>query len=81
MCSLSNITGKDFIKFVESIGYSFVRQKGTHKIYSHKLKKTITIPAYKKRVIKKGLLRGLLSDIDISKKDFMNSIYKNKKEI
>lgn len=74
MASLSNIAGKDLIKFIKSIGYKLNRQKGTHKIYIHENKKTLIIPVYKKRITKIGLLGGILNDIGISKTEFINSI-------
>lgn len=75
MASLSNITGRELIKFVKSIGYRFDRQnRGNHKVFVHDEKKSLTIPIYKKKIVKVGLLCGILSDIGISKSEFINSI-------
>lgn len=75
MASLSNITGKKLISFITSIGYEFERQnRGNHRIYVHETKKTLIIPVYKKKVVKIGLLGGILRDIGISKTEFLNSI-------
>jgi predicted RNA binding protein YcfA (HicA-like mRNA interferase family) len=75
MASLSNITGRELIKFVKSIGYRFDRQnRGNHRIYVHDEKKPLTIPVYKKKMVKIGLLGGILKDIGISKAEFINSI-------
>ncbi len=75
MSSLSNITGQELIKFVISIGYKFERQnKGNHRIFVHNNKKILVIPAYKKKILKKGLLCGILKDIGIPKAEFLNSI-------
>ena len=75
MASLSNITGRELIKFVKSIGYRFDRQnRGNHKVFVHDEKKSLTIPVYKKKIVKVGLLGGILSDIGISKSEFINSI-------
>ncbi len=35
MTPLSNITGKQMIQFVQSQGYSQVRQRGSHKQFKH----------------------------------------------
>ena len=69
-----NITGRELIKFVKSIGYKLSRQKGNHRIFVHDYKRTLTIPVYKKKMVKIGLLRGILRDIGISKTEFINSI-------
>ncbi|MFW3353322.1 type II toxin-antitoxin system HicA family toxin [Aliarcobacter butzleri] len=74
MASLFNITGKELIKFVKSIGYRFDRQKGNHRIFVHEEKKTLTIPVYKKKIVKIGLLGGILRDIGISKNEFIDLI-------
>ena len=42
MASLSNITGRELIKFVKSIGYRFHRQnRGNHRIFVHNDKKLL----------------------------------------
>lgn len=75
MASLSNITGKRLISFILSIGYKLERQnRGNHRIYVHESKKTLTIPVYKKKLVKIGLLLGILRDIGISKNGFINSL-------
>ncbi|MDY0181416.1 type II toxin-antitoxin system HicA family toxin [Aliarcobacter skirrowii] len=75
MASLTNITGKKLISYITSIGYEFERQnRGNHRIYVHETKKTLTIPVYKKKVVKIGLLGGILRDIGISKTEFLSSI-------
>lgn len=75
MASLSNVTGKELIKFVKSIGYRLDRQnRGNHRIYVHAERKTLVIPVYKKKMVKIGLLGGILRDIGISKNEFINSI-------
>ena len=75
MASLSNITGRELINFIKSIGYRFERQnRGNHRVFVHDAKKTIVIPVYKKKMVKIGLLSGILRDIGISKTEFQNSI-------
>lgn len=75
MASLSNITGRELIKFISLIGYKFKRQnRGNHRVYVHNSKKTLVIPVYKKKIVKIGLLSGILRDIGISKAEFINSI-------
>lgn len=75
MASLSNITGKQLITFVTTIGYKLNRQNGgSHRIYTHISRVPITIPAYKKKIVKLGLLCGILKNIGISKKEFISSI-------
>jgi len=75
VASLSNITGKELIKFIKSIGYRFDRQnRGNHRIFIHDDKKTLVIPVYKKKMVKIGLLCGILKNIGISKAEFIYSM-------
>ncbi|WP_390862969.1 type II toxin-antitoxin system HicA family toxin [Aliarcobacter cryaerophilus] len=75
MSKFSNISGKNLIKFVTSIGYKCERQnRGNHRIFVHDYRKTITIPVYKKKIVKIGLLCGILKDIGISRIEFIKFI-------
>jgi len=53
-------------KFVVSLGYSFSRQNGSHVIFKHLDKKSITIPASGKKTIKPGIIKGLLNTMEIN---------------
>ena len=75
MTPLSNITGRQIKKFVESIGYKYVRQRGSHLRFKHSFKASITIPAIGKKVVKSGLLKGLLNTMEVDVKlfyDYLN---------
>ena len=73
MASLSNITGNDLIKAIKSIGYRLDRQnRGNHRIFVHNNKPTLTIPVYKKKHVKIGLLLGILKTIGIDKNEFIH---------
>lgn len=77
MALLHNVTGNSLICFIQSLGYICERQNGSHKIFTNQECKTITIPVYKKKLVKTGLLCGILKEIGISKTDFINAIQKN----
>ena len=70
MTPLSNITGKQMIKFVESLGYVLSRQRGSHLRFKHSTKQAITIPASGKKIIKPGLIKGLLNRMCIDVQTF-----------
>jgi len=74
MSSFTNVSGKELIKFIQSIGYILDKQNGNHRIFVHKYLKTITVPVYKKKLVKVGLLGGILKTIGISKVEFINSL-------
>ena len=74
MTPLSNINGRKLIKFIESLGYKFVRQRGSHMRYKHKDGNMITLHVKGKKVIKPGRLRGLLNDLKIEPHIFFDYI-------
>jgi predicted RNA binding protein YcfA (HicA-like mRNA interferase family) len=65
MTPLSNIEGRKLIKFIESLGYEFIRQRGSHMRYKNNEGNAITIHVKGKKVIKPGKLKGLLNDMKI----------------
>jgi len=73
MSKLPTISGKKAVKCFQKIGYQVIRQKGSH-IRLHppqdSFRKPISIPDHK--ILGKGLLRKLLRDAKISKKEFLD---------
>ena len=64
MPKLPILSAKELIKIFEKVGYSIVRQKGSHIRMHHKTKDSITIPNHK--TIGRGLLKKVLRDSQIS---------------
>ena len=61
------ISGKDFIKMLEKIGFSVTRINGSHHRMKHSDGRVTTIPVHKNDPIPKGLLRKILrEDIKIT---------------
>ncbi|RXJ90155.1 hypothetical protein CRV01_03060 [Arcobacter sp. CECT 8983] len=75
MVSKSNLTEKELISYVNSIGYKFERlNKGNHRVYKQENKKILIIPVDKKKLVKLGLLYSILKNINVSKIEFINYI-------
>lgn len=61
------ISGKDFIKLLESIGFVVIRINGSHHRLKHPDGRITTVPVHKNDPIPKGLLRKILrEDLEIS---------------
>lgn len=69
MSKLPQISGKDTIKALARIGYYFFSQKGSHIRLHHRNKKAVTVPNH--RVLDKGLLRKIISDVELSVEEFL----------
>lgn len=74
MTPLCNIEGRLLIKFIKSLDYRFIRQRGSHMRYKNKDGNAITLHVQGKKTIKPGSLRGLFNDLKIEPKIFFDYI-------
>ncbi|MDO8499004.1 MAG: type II toxin-antitoxin system HicA family toxin [bacterium] len=73
MSNVPQVSGQELIKALVKIGFSVVRQKGSHtrlvKIKENGFKQLVTVPNHK--IIRKGtLLNGVLKAINLPLEDF-----------
>jgi len=64
------LSAKELCKFLEKEGFEAIRQKGSHKFYRHHDGRTTVVPIHGGKDIKRGLLRGILNEIKISREEF-----------
>ena len=60
------ITGKELCKIVSNLGFIMVHQKGSHTVWKHPDGRSTTIPIHPGRKLPRGLIRKILTDIEIS---------------
>jgi predicted RNA binding protein YcfA (HicA-like mRNA interferase family) len=72
MSALSPIKARKLIKILIKLGFSQVRQKGSHAFFAHKNGRSTVVPIHPSNQIGKGLLRSILSDIQLSPDEFRN---------
>ncbi|NLV44230.1 MAG: type II toxin-antitoxin system HicA family toxin [Candidatus Hydrogenedentes bacterium] len=63
---LPHLTSREVVRLVESKGFSFDRQKGSHAVYRHPDGRRVTIPMHASRTVGVGLLLQILRDADIN---------------
>ena len=71
------ISGEFLLKVLAKIGYSVVRQRGSHlrlKDTTNLFHKPLTVPLHKE--IKPGLLRKIIKDADLSVEEFVRLLEK-----
>jgi len=66
MSSLSPIKAKKLVKILTKLGFSQIRQKGSHAFFAHKDGRTTVVHIHPSKQIGKGLLRSILNDIQLS---------------
>ena len=79
MPQLPVISGKDFIKFLQTLGFIVVRVKGSHHRLKHPDGRVTTVPAHKNTDLPKGLMRKIIREgLDMEPDEFLD-LYKNNK--
>ena len=77
MLQLPVISGKDFIKFLISLGFVEVRVNGSHHRLKHPDGRVTTVPVHKNDDLPKGLLRKIVrEDLDMELDEFVKLIQK-----
>ena len=63
---LPHLTPREIVRLVETRGFVFDRQKGSHAVYRHPDGRRVTIPMHASRTVGVGLLLQILRDADIN---------------
>jgi len=71
MAKLPLISAKELIKIVNKIGFSVIRQEGSHVFLRHEDGRTTVIPNHPGEKLDRGLLNKIIKkDIQISREEF-----------
>jgi predicted RNA binding protein YcfA (HicA-like mRNA interferase family) len=70
MTKLVTISGKNFCKILEKLGFKKIYGKGSHIRFKHPDGRRTVVPVHRNEDLGKGLLRTILNQIDLSKKEY-----------
>jgi predicted RNA binding protein YcfA (HicA-like mRNA interferase family) len=70
MSKLPILSAAQMSKILRHLGFSFVRQEGSHAYFKHPDGRATVIPIHKGEDLGRGLIRAILRDIDLSPKEF-----------
>jgi predicted RNA binding protein YcfA (HicA-like mRNA interferase family) len=66
---------KEFIKILEKLNFSFVRQHGSHMFFEHKDGRTTVIPNHPTEDLDRGLMNKIIKhDLQISREEFLKLV-------
>jgi predicted RNA binding protein YcfA (HicA-like mRNA interferase family) len=71
VAKLPNPTGQELINALKKIGFSVIRQKGSHVRMKHEDNRVVSIPVHAQKAIGKGLLLKILRDADLTKDELI----------
>ena len=74
MSKLPIISAADFEKVLLKLGFSIVRQKGSHKFYRHPDGRYTTLPHHPGRDLGRPLTRQILREINITPEEFIELV-------
>ncbi len=78
MPQLPVISGKEFLKFLQVIGFVVVRINGSHYRLKHPDGRITTIPVHKNQDLPKGLLRKIIrEDLELDLDSFIELLRLN----
>ena len=69
MPHLPMISGDDFVKAVQKVGYVWDHTEGSHMILLHPSGRRLSVPRHKE--LGRGLLRFLIRDVGLSREEFI----------
>lgn len=79
MSQLPVISGKDFINFLQYLGFFVIRVNGSHHRLKHSDGRVTTVPVHKNDALPKGLLRKIIrEDLDLELDAFLELLMKFK---
>ena len=77
MPKLPVLSGKELVKFLESLGFGIIRTHGSHVRLKSADGKVTTIPVHANKELPKGLLRKIIrEDLELSLEEFVSQYSK-----
>ena len=67
---LPRVTADEVIKALKRVGFSLVRQSGSHKIHKNAQGKRVTVPCHAGRILHPKVLKSILRDADLTAERF-----------
>ena len=73
MTRLPIVSPAQMVRILKHLGFSFVRQKGSHAFFRHPDGRATVVPIHRGEDLGRGLIRAILRDIELSPEEFEES--------
>lgn len=73
MTRLPIVSPAQMARILKHLGFSFVRQKGSHAFFRHPDGRATVVPIHRGEDLGRGLIRAILRDIELSPEEFEES--------
>ncbi|MFI6576533.1 type II toxin-antitoxin system HicA family toxin [Nocardiopsis sp. NPDC050513] len=74
MPPLPSLPPRVVVKALAKVGYTLDRVTGSHHVLVHPDRPPVSVPVHKGRDMKKGTLRGIIRDADLTEAEFLKLI-------
>ena len=71
---LTPLSSNKVIKALQTLGFQKIRQKGSHCFFRHPDGRTTIVPIHKGEDIRRGLLRKIIRDTEVTVEEFMKLV-------
>ena len=71
MSRLHPVRARQVVRFLESLGFVQVRQKGSHRFFRHQDGRTATVPDHRGEDLGRGILAKILRDAGVKPAEFL----------
>ena len=78
MSKLQLVSAREMEKLLFFLGFTRVRQKGSHIFYRHPDGRFTTIPHHRGRLLSRPLIREILNEIEISPDEYAKLLKKSR---
>lgn len=68
------LKARDIMRILHRLGFTAVRQAGSHIFYKHPDGRTTVVPRHDREDIGKHLLRDILKDVEMNAEEFIRSL-------
>jgi predicted RNA binding protein YcfA (HicA-like mRNA interferase family) len=68
---LHPVRAREVVRYLESLGFVQVRQKGSHKFFRHADGRTVTVPDHNGEDLGRGILAKILRDAGVKPAEFL----------
>ena len=71
MSKLPLISAVRMARMLRRLGFSLVRQSGSHAYFRHPDGRATVVPTHKGEDLRRGLIRAILNDIELEPRDYI----------
>lgn len=66
LSELPRVTARKIIAVLEKVGFLFIRQSGSYKIYKNSEGKRVTVPFHGDKILHPKILKSIMKDADMT---------------